>query len=131
MYQEGELAISECQRCHETFPVFTFVADTDMATIGCVALTAPGHRVALTEQRSGETIAEVEERVGAGFRSVPVHYIDTSVKAGLSFQEFRKQYTPPVPIYSCIKCGGDSRVIRKESKEEFLGYGTIEVCEVS
>jgi DNA-directed RNA polymerase subunit M/transcription elongation factor TFIIS len=132
MYQEGEIRVCECERCGERFPDFTFVADTDMVTIGCVSLTAPGHRVALTEQRPGESMVEVEERIGAGFRSVPVRFTTSSTsKTSLSFQQLRKQYKPPVPIFSCIKCGGDSHVIRNESKEEFLRYGTIEVYEIS
>lgn len=127
MYQEGEIEISKCQRCHEMFPVFTFVADTDMLTAGCVALTALGNRIALTEQRPDETINEIEARVGVGFKSVSVYYIDTPIKPNLSFSEFRKRYKPPMPIYSCIKCGGNSKVVRKETRKEFLGYGTITV----
>lgn len=128
MHQEGEIEISQCQRCYEMFPVFTFVADTDMVTVGCVALTALGNQIALTEQRPDETIDELEARVGVGFKSVPVYYIDTLITPGLSFSEFRKRYKPPMPIYSCITCGGDSNVVRKESKKEFLCYGTIIVC---
>lgn len=127
MYQEGEIVVCKCQRCYEMFPVFTFVADTDMVTSGCVALTALGNRIALTEQRPDETIGGLETRVGVGFKSVPVYYIDTPIEPNLSFQAFRKHYKPSIPIYTCIKCGSDSKVVRKESKKEFLCYGTITV----
>ena len=98
-----------------------------MVTNGCVAFTAPGCRIALTEQLPEETISEVEEKIEAGFRTVSVRCIDTPVQAGLSFQEFQKQYELPKPIYSCIKCGGDLTIILRESKGEFLNHGTIEV----
>ena len=131
MYQEGEISISQCERCHSTFPVFTFVADTDMPTIGCVALTAPGNRLLLTEQLPRETTSEVEARIGNGFRIVPVRFIKPQVCAGISFQEFRKRYRAPEPIYTCISCGGDSKIIEKKAKEEFLKIGSIEVREIS
>ena len=131
MYQEGEIVISQCKRCDATFPVFIFVADTDMPITGCIALTAPGNRVLLTEQMPEESASEVEERVGEGFRSVPVRYIEHPVDPGLSFQEFRKRYKAPEPIYSCISCGGDSKVVEKKTKEDFLADGTIDVREIS
>ncbi|WP_346837041.1 hypothetical protein [Microbulbifer sp. SAOS-129_SWC] len=102
-----------------------------MVTVGCIALTASGNRVLLTEQMPEESVSELEERVGEGFKSVPVRYIEHPVDPGLSFQEFRKLYKAPEPIYSCISCGGDSRVIEKKTKEEFLTDGTIEVREIS
>lgn len=116
MYQEGEIAICECERCRETFPVFTFVADTDMVTSGCVALTAAGNRLLLTETLPNESISGVEERVGGGFRLVLVRYVKAPIQAGLSFQEFRLVYKAPDPIYSCIACGGDSTVTKKRDQ---------------
>ncbi len=131
MYQEGEIEISQCGNCHATFPVFVFVADTDMVTIDCIALTASENRVLLTEQMPEESVSDVEERVGEGFKVVTVRYIEYPVDPGLSFQEFRKRHKAPEPIYSCPSCGGDSQVIEKKTKEEFVENGTIEVREAS
>ncbi|MFG1497326.1 hypothetical protein ABMA57_11890 [Saccharospirillum sp. HFRX-1] len=102
-----------------------------MVTFGCIALTAPGNRVVLTEQMGDESISEVEERVGGGFKSIPVRYKRHSVNPGLSFQEFRKHYKAPEAIFSCISCGGGSKVVEKKTKEEFLVNGSIEVREIS
>lgn len=76
MYQEGEFTIAKCTKCGETFPVFTFVADTDMVTSGCVALTGLGNKVALTEQIANEADSEIEARIGSGYKIVKVRYID-------------------------------------------------------
>ena len=127
MFQEGKVAISQCENCNAIFPVFTFAADTDMVTTGCVALTAPGNRVLLTKLKPGEPISAVEERIGESFRLVSVRYFEHPVETGVSFQEFQKRYAPPEPIYSCISCGGDSRAIETKTKEDFLKSGTIEV----
>ncbi len=53
MYQSGEVSISECNsHVVKYFPCllkyFPFVADTDMVTNGCVALTGPDNSIILT-----------------------------------------------------------------------------------
>ena len=124
------MTIARCGTCGESFPVFTFCADTDMLTVGCIALTAPGHRLALTMQRPNERLGEIEARVGRGYKVVGVRYVDSSpVAHGMSFQEFRKLYHPPEPVYRCISCSSDSSHERVETKEQFLTHGHIEVCE--
>ena len=113
MYQEGQIAIAKCKKCDEEFPVFTFVADTDMLTLGCVALTGPGNKIVIAKRSADEENSEIEARIGGGYKIVQVRYIDKGPSAkGISFREFRKIYQPPVPIYSCINCGSDSDVIR-------------------
>ncbi len=62
---------------------------------------------------------------------MPVRYVEAPIQAGLSFQEFHQVYKAPEPIYSCITCGGDSTVAKKETKEEFLAHGSIEIREIS
>ena len=132
MYQEGEIIISKCKKCRESFPVFSFVADTDMVTFGCVALTGKGNKIALTMQGANETDSETETRIGSEYKIVQVRYINEEFSAkGISFQEFRKVYNPPIPIYSCIYCGADAETIKTETKDQFLAYGKIEVVNVS
>lgn len=60
MYQEGEISICECTKCGVNFPVFTFVADTDMVTTGCIALPGPHNNIALTMCGLDESIEAIE-----------------------------------------------------------------------
>jgi len=101
-----------------------------MPTVGCIALTAPGDRLALTIQRPNELRSEVEARVGRGYKVVEVRYVDRSpALGGVSFQEFSKLYRPLEPIYRCISCGSDASPQRVETKERFLRHGHIEAFE--
>ncbi len=132
MYQEGRVSIVKCKTCMDSFPVFTFVADTDMLTSGCVALSAKGNKIILTMQATNETDSEVENRIGSNYKMVPVRYLDNGPSpVGMSFQEFRKVYRPRKAVYSCLSCGSDSEIVKTETKEQFLTYGKIEVTNYS
>jgi hypothetical protein len=128
MYQEGEVTIAQCQKCKETFPVFTFFADTDMVTIGCTSLTAKGNKIALTMQKPNEANSDIEARIGSGYKVILVRYDDKNLSnINMSFQTFLQKYKPAKPVYTCINCGSDSEAIKIETKEQFLTYGTIKV----
>lgn len=128
MYQEGQITIAKCRKCGNEFSVFTFVADTDMVTAGCVALSGPGNNIVLTEQDANESDSDIEARIGNGDGIVQVRYANSNqTPKGLSFQSFQKAHKPPVPIYSCINCGSDADEIKIETKEQFLAHGKIEV----
>jgi Zn ribbon nucleic-acid-binding protein len=127
MYQEGEISISECTKCGDIFPVFTFVADTDMVTNSCVALTGPSNSIVLTMCGSNDSVETIETKVGSGHKVVRASYRKEPTNKADSFQEFIKTYKPATPIYTCIHCGGNAKVIKQETKEQFLGCGNIEV----
>ncbi|WP_025565855.1 hypothetical protein [Psychromonas sp. SP041] len=127
MYQSGEVSISECNECGEVFPIFTFVADTDMVTNGCVALTGADNSIVLTMSRANESISDIENRIGSNHKIVRATYVNEPANNRVSFQEFRKTYKPAKPIYTCISCGGKSTVIKHQTKEQFLTYGKIQV----
>ena len=127
MYQEGKVRISKCSECSEEFPVFIFVADTDMVTSGCVSLTGLDKTIALTMCEPDETEADIELRLGENYKKIDVRYVEHPVPNNLSFQEFQKVYKPTTPIYKCIYCGGDATEIKQETKEQFLSHGKIEV----
>ena len=127
MYEEGEITIAECSECGESFPVFVFVADTDMVTVGCLAFTTVAKSIVLAEQLPGESPSSTAARLGPDVHSVSVRYEGEVAPRGLSFQEFRKVYKPATPIYQCIYCGGDSLGLSKMSKEQFLATGEIRV----
>jgi hypothetical protein len=127
MYQSGEVSISECNKCGEVFPVFIFVADTDMVTNGCVALTGPDNSIVLTLIKPDESLTELENHIGLNHKVVHATYVNEPINKKASFQEFRKTYKPAKPIYTCISCGGESTVIKHQTKEQFLSYGKIQV----
>ena len=127
MYQEGKIRISRCAECKEEFPVFIFVADTDMSTSGCIALTGLDKNIALTMYEPNETDADIETRLGNNYKSIEVRYVEHPAPKDLSFQEYQKVYRPPTPIYTCIYCGGDATEVKQETKEQFLSHGNIEV----
>ena len=108
MYQEGIIRTSKCEDCDQEFPVFIFVADTDMVTSGCISLTGLDKSIALTELGPNETEAEAEFRLGENYKGVEVRYDEHPAPKNLSFQEFRKTYNPLTPIYTCIYCGGEA-----------------------
>ena len=68
MYEEGEITIAECSKCGESFPVFVFVADTDMVTVGCFAFTTVDKAIILAEQLPGESLSDTEARLGPNVR---------------------------------------------------------------
>lgn len=127
VYQQGEIIIAECTKYVETFPVFIFVADTDMVTDGCIALTGTDNSIVLTMHNHNESIEEVEARVGSNHRVVSVTYKHEPNENKSSFQDFLKTHKPPTEIYTCIYCGGNSKVLKCETKQQFLSYGNIKV----
>ncbi len=127
MYQEGEITIAECSECKEAFPVFTFVADTDMVTSGCIALTSKDKKIALSMQSNNETQKEIESRVGSTFKIVAVRHESDKSNQGESFQQFLKTYKPAKAIYTCIYCGSSAYGMKTETKEQFLTHGELEV----
>jgi hypothetical protein len=127
MYQEGEISINECSKCGGQFPVFTFVADTDMVTNGCIALTGQDNSIVLTMGGLNESYDDIEARVASNHKVVKIQFETESSNSNGSFQEFLKTYNPPTPTYTCIYCGGNAKTIKHETKEQFLSYGKIEV----
>ena len=127
MYQEGDITISECTECGERFPVFIFVADTDMVTTGCVALTGKSNDIILAIQGPEESLQDIEVRAGSNHKIVGATYEASAAAQTGSFQKYLKSYQPAVPTYTCVYCGGSAKVIKHETKEQFLNYGTIEV----
>jgi hypothetical protein len=129
MYEGGYITNVECTDCGESFPVFTFEADNDMVTAGCIALTGIEEKdIVLTTMAADETTEVVKQRIGHGYKVAKIEYqVPRSQPATGSFQDFLKIYKAPVPAYKCIFCGGKTIAGMREEKEEFLKHGTIEV----
>ncbi|UPR24859.1 hypothetical protein ITG08_13215 [Vibrio cyclitrophicus] len=127
MYQEGEISICICSKCHGEFPVYTFVGDTDMVTSGCVALSGENNSIILTMRNSNESVEAIESRVGLNHKIVEVSYKNNNVGKIGTFQEFQKTYKPATQLYKCIKCGNMAKVVKHETKKQFTSYGNIAV----
>ncbi|MGL1958648.1 MAG: hypothetical protein OCD00_15180 [Colwellia sp.] len=127
MYQEGEISICRCSKCDGEFPVFTFVADTDMVTSGCVALSGKNNSIIITMCNPNESVKAIESRVGLNHKVVEVSYENNNVGKIGTFQEFRKNYKPATPLYRCINCGSIAKVVKHETKKQFTTYGNIAV----
>jgi hypothetical protein len=128
MYEGGYVTQVKCEDCSRSFPVFTFSADTDMVTNGCIALTGREHQdIVLTMMRPSESPEDVNRRIGLGYKVVEVEYKPAKNKTTSGFQDFLKSYQPPRVMYKCIYCEGTGAAIKEESKAEFMTHGTIQV----
>lgn len=133
MYEGGDILEVKCEDCGQSFPAFTFTADTDMVTHGCVALTGTQRKdIVLTMMRPGETAEDINRRIGLSYKIVDIEREQARNKATASFQDFLKTYQPAKAIYKCIYCcNGHGMAIKGESKCEFMAHGTIEVRDAS
>lgn len=133
---EGYVVTLRCGACGQHFPHFTLVGDSDASTAGVGSLSSyEENEVVVAELSSkelGQESAEAfEERLAkqlnrADLRRVRLLRVEKneSPARGLSFQEFRKQYVPPVLVYSCIRCsGGESRPTGELTVDEFRHRG--------
>ena len=125
----GYVTHVRCQHCKQVFPVFTFSADTDMATAGWVALTRTDNNdILIAWLKPREIDMELQERVGPPYRVSRLSVITAAHdQSGVSFQEFRKSYQPAVVGYSCIFCAGTAMPTNTETVREFESHNKIEV----
>jgi len=107
MYQYGKIATCKCIECNAKCPVFIFVADTDMITVGCTSLTGVSNNIILTIAGCNESIQSIERRVGLPLKVVQVNVTQNQYTKTSSFQEFLKSYKPAASTYTCIYCGGN------------------------
>lgn len=135
---EGHVQELRCSICAATFPTFVFAGDTDMVTTGLAAATCcTGNEVALSEMEIAELRDEsfglhrFAQRISGAlkreFRAIPLIRIEdrNSNLKGLSFQEFRRHYLPPLLVYSCPFCAGEAVVVGSKSPAEFAKKGGI------
>lgn len=136
---EGSILRLRCMRCDRTFPHFRFSGDTDMVTAGLGSATSCAeNEVVLAEMEPSEWngfeaggAQAFEQRLSQELGRTDLRVILLlRVKArspsarGLSFQEFRKQYQPPLLQYSCACCAdGASTEVSELTVEEFRNSG--------
>jgi hypothetical protein len=125
----GYVTQVHCQQCSQAFPVFTFSADTDMATDGWGALTRTDNKdIAIAWLKPRETDTALQERIGPPYRASRLSVITAAHgESGVPFQEFLKSYQPAVVGYSCIFCDGTAMPTGTETVREFESHNKIEV----
>jgi hypothetical protein len=113
------------------FPVIQLSDDTDMVTGGFDALTSiEKNEVVLAEVRGSETNVEFEKRINAQLKrndlraSWIIRQEDKNQDLkGMSFQEFRKRFQPPILYYRDIYSEGEAVVSRAVALDEYLRTG--------
>ena len=115
------------------FPTVTFIADTDMVTMGWVALTSTDIPEVVIAECVGEELTNprlVEERANLtlsrrDLRYIPIRRVVDNNEAlkDLPFSEFRKQYRPPTIYYADIYSDGEALVSAEIDTAAFLGFG--------
>jgi hypothetical protein len=136
MRVEGEVLKLKCSSCEAEFPTFCFSGDTDMVTIGLESVSCldPAGVVLGTldqdELRVGvdqgrEHFANrMSQLLGTNLVALSVrHWIKEPSGAGMSFQQARRVYRPPQPIYSCPKCFGEAQVASTHEPADFIAQG--------
>jgi hypothetical protein len=125
---EGEIEELRCGSCGVQSATFVFTGDTDMTTMDLETATAPETgEVVIGERLGNETREQFAERIsrerGAKFATVPLIRTEDTNEPTSDFRVFLRAYRPPTPVFGCPKCGGEARVIRRESPAEYIARG--------
>lgn len=132
---EGHVEQLRCGSCEGEFSTFIFSGDSDMVTAGLETATAPetgciaiGERLPSEMQDHSGGCRQFAERVsedlGAEFRPVPLLRVEQPTGALASdFGTFRRSYKSPERVYGCPRCGGEARVMRRETPGDFIMHG--------
>jgi hypothetical protein len=136
---EGYIVTLQCAVCGRQFPHFRPAGDADTDTAGVGSLSSCEENTVVVAELSptesnefeGGGAKAFEERLAkqlgrADLRSVRLLRVEkTELPAGgPSFQDFRKQYAPPILVYTCVCClGGESKPIGELTVDEFRRNG--------
>ena len=132
---EGIVSVLLCRSCGKRTPHLTFNGDTDMVTIGLTSLSSITRNEIVVADAQGDELRDREGKAILGRVSKQLKRDDLRVvrllraeeeeiKAGVSFQEFRKVYRPPSLIFSCPHCvTGEAEVKDKPSVSDFQREG--------
>jgi hypothetical protein len=127
MFSDGQIKHVQCKGCGESFPVYVFVADTDMVTNGWVSFTGTeGKDIVLAELSAAEARTDLSGVMGPGYKHVKITFQEqTFTPDSERFQDFLKVYKPPIATYECIYCGGSASETCSESQQDFMAHGKI------
>jgi hypothetical protein len=122
--------------CATSFPSFEFSGDTDVATLGLAALTSThGNEMALSEMSPAELedqssgfqahAARISAQLRTEFRAVRFIRLEDCVTpaAGIGFQEFRRNYVAPRPLFGCLRCSGEAVIAARMDLADFQQTG--------
>lgn len=67
----------------------------------------------------------ISAELGRKFSPVPLIRAERPVvpPATADFSAFRRSYRPPELVYACPRCGGEARVIRRETAADYVMRG--------
>lgn len=134
----GTILRLRCEACGSVFPHFLFFGDSDSSTAGlCSASRCRKDEVVIAEVDSSEWGAlasaessSIEARLMKEFSVADLKVVRLlkvqhgASAAGLSFGDFRKEYKPPIQVYSCVCCGnGEARSIEAVAVRKFEDSG--------
>jgi hypothetical protein len=134
---EGEILKLRCDACRMAFPTMEFSGDTDMATWGLASATSSSGDVLVVGEMTADEYGvgyaagfdrfaeRVTRQQGSVFKAAHLlrSEVDQSVAQGSDFSEFRRSYFAPTLIFGCLACGGDARVVGRESGQDFQHHG--------
>lgn len=136
---EANVSTLRCEAEGHLTPYVTFIGDNDMVTADLGSLSSIiSAEVVLAERKTGETFNQrsdmFESRINKllernDLRFVRLRRIEQEdIPDGLSFQEYKKAYSPPRRVFVCPRCGADCFAIKTESPEAFeQGGGTLKL----
>lgn len=133
---EGHVEELRCGTCGGEFATFVFSGDSDMATAGLETATAPetgevaiGERLPPAMRNHSAGLVQFAERIstelGRKFSPVPLIRAEQPMAppASADFSAFRSSYKPTELVYGCPKCGGEARVMKRETVAEYVMRG--------
>ena len=127
MFSDGQINHVQCEGCGQSFPVYVFVADTDMPILGWAAFTGTEDKdIVLAQLSAAELGTDLAGLIGPDYKHVKVSFQEqTPAPATSNFQDFLRTYKPLRATYECIYCGGRAFETHTESQQNFMGHGKI------
>lgn len=132
---EGSVSILRCEAGRHSTPHLIFSGDTDMVTAGLAALSSVTRdEIVVAElepsEFSDETGRSFQRRINDLLGRDDLHFItllrveECAGLEALSFQAFRKAYTPPRLVFACPRCEvGEAISVKIERPSDFERSG--------
>lgn len=140
---EGTVLMLRCRTCSAVFPHFLFSGEQDTDTDRlCSASACDTIEVVVAEATADEwndlahgSVSVLQARLSSqlardDLRVLRILRVEPGKNSGkgASFQDFRKEYSPPITIFSCACCGGDSEATEEITVDAFQkAHGRLHV----
>ena len=134
---EGTISSLRCETNDHVTAHLIFSADTDMVTNNLAALTSVStDEIVVAEMRDEEITGDgdaFQSRINHALgrddlRTVTLLRVETDTPpTGLSFQQFRREHTPPRIVFACPICGSDAVACDVETLGAFNRHGKLTI----